>query len=95
LAAAILNAAQTRIRPIAMTSLTTMLALLPLALGIGEGSALRAPMAVAVIGGLVTSTALTLIVIPCVYHLFARLDRLDRLDDPGRLGDPGLTPDAE
>jgi HAE1 family hydrophobic/amphiphilic exporter-1 len=69
-----------------------MLALLPLALGIGEGSALRAPMAVAVIGGLVTSTALTLIVIPCVYHLFARLDRLD---DPGRLGDPGLTPDAE
>ncbi|MBQ43390.1 MAG: hypothetical protein CME15_13130 [Gemmatimonadetes bacterium] len=79
LKAAILNAAQSRIRPIAMTSLTTMLALLPLALGIGEGSALRAPMAVAVIGGLVTSTALTLVVIPCVYHLFARLDRLDRL----------------
>ena len=79
LEAAILNAAQSRIRPIAMTSLTTMLALLPLALGIGEGSALRAPMAVAVIGGLVTSTALTLVVIPCVYHLFARLDRLDRL----------------
>ena len=74
-----------------MTSLTTMLALLPLALGIGEGSALRAPMAVAVIGGLVTSTALTLVVIPCVYHLFARLDRLtsdpDRLTpDPDRLG---------
>ena len=67
LAAAILNAAQTRIRPIAMTSLTTMLALLPLALGIGEGSALRAPMAVAVIGGLVTSTALTLIVICLLY----------------------------
>ena len=59
-----------------MTSVTTLLALLPLAIGFGEGAALRAPMAVAVIGGLVTSTTLTLVVIPCVYHLFARLDRL-------------------
>jgi HAE1 family hydrophobic/amphiphilic exporter-1 len=59
-----------------MTSATTMLALLPLAIGVGEGAALRAPMAVAVIGGLFSCTALPLIVIPCVYHLFARLDRL-------------------
>ncbi len=73
---AILNAGQTRIRPIAMTSATTILALLPLAVGAGEGAALRAPMAVAVIGGLFTSTALTLAVIPCAYHLLARLDRL-------------------
>ncbi len=73
---AILGAGQTRIRPIAMTSATTMLALLPLAIGAGEGAALRAPMAVAVIGGLVTSTALTLAVIPCAYHLLARGDRL-------------------
>jgi HAE1 family hydrophobic/amphiphilic exporter-1 len=76
LEAAVVHAARTRIRPIVMTSATTMLALLPLAIGVGEGAALRAPMAVAVIGGLFSCTALTLIVIPCVYHLFARLDRL-------------------
>ena len=69
---AIIGAGQTRIRPIIMTSATTMLALTPLAVGLGEGAALRAPMAVAVIGGLVTSTALTLVVIPCAYHLLAR-----------------------
>ncbi len=68
---AIVDAGQTRIRPIVMTSVTTILALLPLTIGIGEGAALRAPMALAVIGGLVTSTALTLIVIPAVYHLIA------------------------
>ena len=73
---AVINAGQTRIRPIVMTSVTTMLALLPLAIGAGEGAALRAPMAIAVIGGLVTSTALSLVVIPCVYHLLARIDRL-------------------
>ena len=73
---AIVNAGRTRIRPILMTSLTTMLALLPLAAGAGEGAVLRAPMAVAVIGGLFSCTALTLAVVPCVYHLFARVDRL-------------------
>jgi len=76
LTAAIISAAQTRIRPIVMTSVTTLLALLPLAVGAGDGAALRAPMAIAVIGGLVTSTALCLMVIPCVYHLLARIDRL-------------------
>ena len=73
---AIIDAGQTRFRPILMTSLTTMLALLPLVVGLGEGAALRAPLAVAVIGGLFSSTALTLVVIPCLYRLFARLDRL-------------------
>lgn len=68
---AIINAGQTRIRPIIMTSVTTILALLPLTIGIGEGAALRAPMAIAVIGGLFSSTALTLMVIPSVYHLMA------------------------
>ncbi len=66
----ILLAGQQRIRPIIMTSLTTILALVPLTLGIGESTSLRAPMALAVIGGLVTSTLLTLIVIPCVYMIF-------------------------
>jgi HAE1 family hydrophobic/amphiphilic exporter-1 len=65
---AILDAGQRRFRPIIMTSLTTILALLPLTFGFGESAALRAPMAIAVIGGLVTSTLLTLIVIPCFYE---------------------------
>ena len=64
---AIVQAAQQRIRPILMTSITTVLALLPLTFGYGESASLRAPMAWAVVGGLVTSTLLTLVVIPCVY----------------------------
>jgi HAE1 family hydrophobic/amphiphilic exporter-1 len=67
--AAIIKAGQLRIRPIFMTSATTILALFPLTLGIGEGAALRAPLAVAVIGGLITSTLLTLLVIPSVYRI--------------------------
>ncbi len=65
---AILQAGQQRIRPIIMTSLTTILALFPLTLGIGESASLRSPMALAVIGGLITSTLLTLVVIPCMYE---------------------------
>jgi len=66
---AIVQAGQQRIRPILMTSLTTVLALLPLTFGFGESASLRAPMAWAVVGGLVTSTFLTLVVIPCVYAI--------------------------
>jgi hydrophobic/amphiphilic exporter-1 (mainly G- bacteria), HAE1 family len=73
---AIISAGQQRIRPIIMTSLTTILALVPLTIGFGESAALRAPMAIAVIGGLVSSTVLTLIVIPCVYYYFERMRRL-------------------
>ena len=65
----IVEAGHRRIRPIIMTSLTTILALLPLTIGFGESVALRSPMAVAVIGGLITSTLLTLVVIPCVYEV--------------------------
>ena len=79
---AILDAGQKRFRPIIMTSLTTILALLPLTFGFGESASLRAPMAIAVIGGLVTSTLLTLIVIPCFYETieigFHRLMNLKR-----------------
>ncbi|MCU0362653.1 MAG: efflux RND transporter permease subunit [Bacteroidales bacterium] len=67
---AIIRAGMQRIRPILMTSLTTILALLPLTLGIGESASLRAPMALAVVGGLVSSSVLTLVVIPCVYWVF-------------------------
>ena len=74
---AIIQAGQQRIRPIIMTSLTTILALLPLTIGLGESAALRSPMALAVIGGLVTSTLLTLVVIPCVYDVLDRIRRKD------------------
>lgn len=67
---AIMIAGRQRIRPILMTSLTTILALLPLTIGLGESASLRAPMALAVIGGMVSSTLLTLVVIPCVYWVF-------------------------
>ena len=67
---AIVTAGTQRIRPILMTSLTTIFALVPLTLGIGESASLRSPMALAVIGGLVSSTLLTLIVIPCFYWVF-------------------------
>jgi len=72
---AIVKAVQQRIRPILMTSLTTIIALLPLSIGVGESASLRSPMALAVIGGLVTSTLLTLLVIPCLYDLLDRLRR--------------------
>ena len=66
---AIIQAGQQRIRPILMTSLTTILALLPLTIGSGESASLRSPMAIAVIGGMVTSTLLSLVVIPCMYEV--------------------------
>ena len=66
----IIRAGENRIRPIIMTSLTTILALFPLTLGLGQSAALRSPMAIAVIAGLITSTLLTLVVIPCVYYVF-------------------------
>ncbi len=67
---AIQQAGQQRIRPILMTTATTILALLPLTFGFGESSSLRAPMALAVIGGLITSTIMSLVVIPCVFEVF-------------------------
>ena len=70
---AIILAGEQRLRPILMTSFTTILALLPLTFGFGDSAALRAPMAIAVIGGLITSTLLTLVVIPCVYYVFDKL----------------------
>lgn len=66
---ALLTAGPTRLRPILMTASAAVLGMLPLAIGIGKGSEIQAPMATAVIGGLVTSTALTLFVVPVVYAL--------------------------
>ncbi|MCL7975842.1 MAG: efflux RND transporter permease subunit [marine benthic group bacterium] len=66
---AILEAGRLRLRPILMTTVTTVLGLLPLAAGWGAGADLRAPLAVAVIGGLISATVLTLIVVPVIYSL--------------------------
>jgi HAE1 family hydrophobic/amphiphilic exporter-1 len=75
---ALVRAAGTRLRPIVMTTLTTVLALLPLVFGTGEGAELRGPMAVAIIGGLLASTIGSVLVLPCLYLV------LDRLRPGGR-----------
>lgn len=72
---ALVLAAESRLRPIIMTTLATLLGFLPLALGLGEGSEVRSPMAITVMGGLAVSTLLTLIVVPIVY------ERMDRRSD--------------
>jgi hydrophobic/amphiphilic exporter-1 (mainly G- bacteria), HAE1 family len=69
---AIVQAAESRLRPISMTTLCTLLGFMPLAIGIGDGNEVRAPMAITVIGGLLVSTMLTLVVIPVVYNLLDR-----------------------
>ncbi len=69
---ALKQAGRVRLRPILMTTATTVLGLLPMAIGLGAGSELRAPMALTVIGGLLISTALTLLIIPAVYSILDR-----------------------
>ena len=66
---AIMEGGKSRLRPILMTTLTTTLGLLPLAIGFGDGAELRAPMGITVIGGLLVSTLLTLVVIPVMYSI--------------------------
>ncbi|MFT6733601.1 MAG: HAE1 family hydrophobic/amphiphilic exporter-1, partial [Polaribacter sp.] len=82
---AIITASKSRLRPILMTTFTTVLGLLPMAIGLGEGAELRAPLAVVVSFGLVFSTALTLLIIPATYlimpstvHSNDELELLDR-----------------
>ncbi len=83
---AIMEAGRARMRPILMTTLTTVLGLLPMAIGFGEGAEVRTPMAITVIGGLIVSTMLTLIVIPVVYSL------LDRKKWPVSVTTPAASP---
>ncbi|MEL7310177.1 MAG: efflux RND transporter permease subunit [Pseudomonadota bacterium] len=87
---AIEQGARTRLRPIMMTTLTTALGLLPMALGLGEGAEVRTPMAITVIGGLLTSTLLTLIVIPVVYSLLDR--KKTEVDEKADASNPSRTP---
>jgi len=77
---ALLTAAPTRLRPILMTTLAAILGMMPLALGIGQGSEMYVPLATVVIGGLTTSTLLTLFVVPTVYTYFDDLGRRFRKD---------------
>lgn len=75
---AIMEAGRRRLRPILMTALTTIIGLMPLALGLGEGGEAQAPMARTVIGGLLSSTLITLVVVPVVYSIFERGPRRKR-----------------
>jgi outer membrane protein TolC/preprotein translocase subunit SecF len=73
---AVITGGRTRLKPILMTSITTILGLLPMALGLGTGAEIRAPMGRAVVGGLITSTAVTLVLIPALYWVIeSRLQR--------------------
>jgi hydrophobic/amphiphilic exporter-1 (mainly G- bacteria), HAE1 family len=73
---ALIQAGRTRLRPIVMTTLTTLVGFLPMASAVGEGAELRAPLAITVIGGLTFSTLLTLIVVPVLYQLIDRRKHL-------------------
>jgi HAE1 family hydrophobic/amphiphilic exporter-1 len=76
---ALVYGSKIRLRPILMTAATTVLGLLPLALGIGEGSKLQSPMAITVMGGLTVATFLTLVVIPSIYLVTQRfLDKIKK-----------------
>ena len=81
---AVVTAGMRRMRPILMTTITTVLGLAPMALGIGEGSELQAPMARVVIGGLATSTLITLVFIPVMYVAFEELGSPKRARQPAR-----------
>ena len=66
---AVITAGSRRLRPVLMTTVTTVLGLIPMALGIGEGSELQVPMARVVIGGLMSSTLITLVLVPVIYAM--------------------------
>jgi HAE1 family hydrophobic/amphiphilic exporter-1 len=96
---ALLEAGRTRLRPILMTAFATILALVPLALGLNEGAIVAAELATVVIGGLFTSTLLTLLIVPAVYSLFEdAVERINRRrgrgDDEG-VGEATVAPDGQ
>ena len=69
---AIVEAGKTRLRPILMTALTTIISMSTMALGLGSGSEMMQPLAIVAVGGLIYGTLLTLIVVPCIYDAFNR-----------------------
>jgi hydrophobic/amphiphilic exporter-1 (mainly G- bacteria), HAE1 family len=90
--AAIVEAGRLRLRPILITKLTTVLGLLPMALGLGEGAEVRAPMAITVIGGVLLTTFLTLLVIPVVYSVMDRKKFVTDTAEPALPGDAAAQP---
>ena len=86
---ALVEGARRRLRPVLMTTSTTVLAMLPLALGLGEGSELQAPLARVIVGGLITSTLITLAFLPCLYFVLER--RRARVVESGVMPS-GVTP---
>jgi len=88
---AIKAAGMARLRPILMTTATTVLGLLPMALGLGEGAEIRTPMAVTVIAGLISATFLTLIVTPTVYAIFDRSEIEVEVEDTASDADPAIS----
>jgi multidrug efflux pump subunit AcrB len=86
---ALLAAGDARIRPILMTTVAMIAGMMPIALGIGAGAEVRKPMAIAVIGGLITSTLLTLVVVPVVFTYVDDLRRwIGRLVHPPEVVTP-------
>ncbi|HEX4925437.1 MAG TPA: efflux RND transporter permease subunit, partial [Bdellovibrionales bacterium] len=91
---ALVEACPNRLRPILMTSIATIAGALPAAMSFGPGAEARQPMAIAVIGGVFVSTALTLYVVPSVYSLLSRLERRERVpatETPHGAPEPSLT----
>jgi len=85
--AAITEGALTRLRPVLMTALVASLGFVPMALAVGTGAEVQRPLATVVIGGILSSTLLTLVVLPVLYRVFHR-------EDPGRSGGPSAREDA-
>jgi multidrug efflux pump len=94
-AEAVVEASKIRLRPILMTSFATIFGVLPLAIGLGAGAESRRPLGIAVVGGLLFSTFLTLVLVPVVYTLLARLTRLEEVaveaaDAPAKASGGGM-----
>ena len=84
MAEAVTGAAKQRLVPVLATAVTDAVGFLPMAISVGVGAEVQRPLATVVIGGVLTSTLLTLFVLPCLYMLFARKEKSkDRLQDVG------------
>jgi HAE1 family hydrophobic/amphiphilic exporter-1 len=92
----VIEAGAIRMRPIVMTTLSSLMAMIPIALGIGAGSELMQPMAIATVGGLSLSTVLTLVVVPCGYLVLHGLaDRVRTFVLGDKTTSHGVEPEAE
>jgi multidrug efflux pump len=87
---AVVEASKIRLRPILMTSFATIFGVLPIAIGLGAGAESRRPLGIAVVGGLLFSTFLTLLLVPVVYRLLARFTRVAKAAPAGAAGAEGL-----